>query len=167
MTTLDTIREKAGYNLWANQQLTEWLRKQDSALYVQPVTASFPSINKLMHHIMEAEKYYCSILMETEVEYEKEMATDKIFGELTQIDQKLLAWIDGQSSEDMETVISLKRSPFVETYSRASLLTHVFNHSTYHRGQLVALRHQLGIDAPPRTDYYRYLIALSIAEEKE
>lgn len=159
MTAFDLLRDKIAYNQWANQVLIEWLKQQPDALYEEEVSSSFPSINKLMHHIMEAEKYYLSILSQMQPEYEQHMTTKAIFEELTRIDQELISWQDAQSEEGMERIISLKRSPVVEKYTVATLITHVLNHSTYHRGQVIALRHQLGLSAAPRIDYYRYFIA--------
>ena len=158
MTVLDLIKEKVAYNQWANQKVIEWLQQQPTALYEKKVVSSFPNINKLMQHTMEAEKYYFSILRKREEQYEELMTTEKIFEELQTIDKDLLVWLSGQSSDAMAQTISLKRSPFVETYAVATLITHLVNHSTYHRGQLVALRHQLGMSDAPKVDYYRYFI---------
>jgi len=36
------------------------------------------------------------------------------------------------------------------------MLQHVFNHATYHRGQLVTMLRQLGQDKIPDTDFYTY-----------
>ena len=33
------------------------------------------------------------------------------------------------------------------------MLVHVFNHSTYHRGQLINMLRQLGIEKVPTTDF--------------
>ncbi|NRB49696.1 MAG: DinB family protein [Saprospiraceae bacterium] len=159
MTAFDLLSDKIAYNQWANQVLIDWLKQQPDALYEKEVMSSFSSINKLMHHIIEAEKYYLSILSQTPTEYEKHMTTQAIFEELKRIDQELVSWQDVQSEEDMERIISLKRSPFVEKYTVATLITHVVNHSTYHRGQVIALRHQLEMTKAPRIDYYRYFIA--------
>ena len=159
MNAFDLVKEKLGYNQWANLKLIEWLQQQPSDLFEKKVISSFPSINKIMHHIMEAEKYYFSILQGKTEEYEKVMATEKIIEELLKIDEGLLVWLSLQDEGFMDEVISLKRSPFVETYSVATLITHLVNHTTYHRGQLVALRRQLDISDVPKTDYYRYFIA--------
>ena len=161
MNAIDLIREKVAYNEWANRKVIEWLREHPEEVYEKEVISGFPSINKLIHHIMETEKYYFAILREETEEYEKRMPTEKIFEELLQIDKDLLAWLVLQPTDMMDKTISLKRSPFIETYSTATILTHLLNHSTYHRGQLVAFRHQLGMSIPPKTDYYRYFIALS------
>ena len=159
MNAINLIQEKLAYNQWANQSTVEWLQQQAPGLYEKQVISSFPTINKLMHHMMEAQKYYFSILREEEETYEEEMETKIVFEELAKIDRELISWLSRQPIDTLDKIISLKRSPFVETYTVATLLTHMVNHSTYHRGQLIALRHQLGMSEAPKVDYYRYFIA--------
>lgn len=161
MNAFDLIKEKTAYNEWANRIAVEWLQQHPIDVYKQEVKSSFPSINKLLHHLMEAEKYYFSILRGVEEEYEELMPTEKIIEELQRIDTELIDWLSQQSPDEMARTISLKRSPVLETYSVATLMTHLVNHSTYHRGQLIALRHQLALAEAPRLDYYRYIIARS------
>ncbi|MEL6257085.1 MAG: DinB family protein [Bacteroidota bacterium] len=158
MTALDLVKEKLAYNQWANHQMIEWLRQQKPEIYEKKVASSFPSINKLTQHIMEAEKYYFSILLEEKKEYQEEMSTEAVFEELLEIDDQMVKWLSQQAPEGMGKIIHLKRSPFLETYSTATILTHTVNHSTYHRGQLLALRQQLGMSAAPKLDYYRFFI---------
>ena len=159
MNAFDLIQEKVAYNQWANQRVIDWLQQQPADLFKKGVVSSFPTINKLMHHIMEAEKYYLSILREREEDYEKTMTTKKIFKELSKVDKELVEWVAAQAPEVMDKTISLKRSPFIETYSTATIIMHMVNHGTYHRGQLIAFRHQLEMSEAPRVDYYRYFIA--------
>ena len=161
MDAFDLIKEKLAYNQWANKVIMAWLQQHSPDLYVKEVVSSFPTINKLMHHIMETEKYYFSILEQREEQYAENMATEEIFEELVQIDEALLGWLSTQNSGAMDKTIFLKRSPFLETYSTATIITHLVNHSTYHRGQLVALRNQLKMSEAPKTDHYRFIISTS------
>ena len=112
--------------------------------------------------MMEAQTYYLSILKGTEGVYTEALPTEKIFIQLIEVDEQLLTWFLNQNSGLMDKMISLKRSPVVETYTVATLITHMLNHNTYHRGQIIAMRHQLDIPQPPKTDYYRYFIAMTI-----
>ncbi|MEI9934102.1 MAG: DinB family protein [Ferruginibacter sp.] len=52
---------------------------------------------------------------------------------------------------------TFKGDPF--TQPLYEVVFHVFNHSTYHRGQLVTILRQLGVEKIPSTDlivFYRY-----------
>lgn len=159
MDAFNLIKEKVSYNQWANLKIVDWLRQQPVGLYDKNVISSFSSIRKLMQHIMEAEKYYFAVLQAKSENYKDDLSSEQIFEELLRIDRALLEWLLSLPETDMGKTYSLKRSPFVETYSTATLITHLINHTTYHRGQLVSLRHQLGMSVPPKTDYYRYFIA--------
>lgn len=35
---------------------------------------------------------------------------------------------------------------------------HVYNHATYHRGQLITMGRQAGLSNPPRTDYIYFIL---------
>ncbi len=165
MHVYDLLQEKIQYNQWANSSMVDWLREQSADLYTQEVLSSFPSLNKVLHHMVDAETYYLSILTGQEAAYKDELSTDTLFTQLLSVDEQLLTWFLNQDSTSVDKEISLKRSPFVETYTVATLITHLINHSTYHRGQVVAMRHQLGIPAPPKLDYYRYFIALQLSKK--
>jgi uncharacterized damage-inducible protein DinB len=39
------------------------------------------------------------------------------------------------------------------------MLTHVFNHGTYHRGQLITMLRQAGVDKLPGTDFSLYCLS--------
>ena len=165
MHAYDLLQEKIQYNQWANSSMIEWLREQSADLYTQEVVSSFSSLNKVLHHMVDAETYYLSILTGQEASYEEELPTEAVFDLLQEVDKQLLTWFQDQEPNLVATEISLKRSPYVETYTVATLITHLINHSTYHRGQVVAMRHQLGIPTPPKLDYYRYFIALQLSKK--
>ena len=154
MKAYQLIEDKIRYNQWANMAMVDWLKEQSSFLLTKKVDSSFPSVNKAIHHIMEAETYYLSILSGVEGEYFNELPTEQIFNKLLDVDQLLIAWFLKQELDIVAKVISLKRSPYEEKYSVATIISHMVNHGTYHRGQVIAMRHQLGLLNPPKTDYY-------------
>jgi uncharacterized damage-inducible protein DinB len=63
-------------------------------------------------------------------------------------------WITGASERAIEHVFhyqNKKGSQFKQPIYQ--MVLHVFNHGTYHRGQLVNMLRQLGIDKIPQTDF--------------
>ena len=159
MDEVDLIKDMVGHNRWSNSLMVNWLKQHPSILFQTKVVSSFSSINKLLHHIMEAQKYYLSFLNQSKPLYSSEMGTDQIMDDLLLLDNQLLEWVDSNlDNEKAQMVIELKRSHMVERYTVATLIQHVVVHSNYHRGQLIALRHQLHMKEPPKMDYYRYRI---------
>ena len=158
MTAYQLIEEKIRYNQWANEKITDWLGSQGSELMYKMILSGFPSLNKALHHLMETEVYYFSLIKGVEANYYEILSTEEIFRQLSEVNRELVHWYSQREPEVVGKIISIKRSPIEERYTVASLITHLVNHSTYHRGQIVAMRHQLGITTPPKTDYYRMFI---------
>lgn len=154
MKAYELIENNILYNQWANGAIIKWLKEQPDYLIYEQLNSDLPSLNKLLHHMMEAETYYLSILSGVKAEYFDELSTDQVFIKLLEADQQLIFWFQKQSIEIVDKVISLKRSPHIEKYNVGTIITHMVNHSTHHRGQIITARHQLGISKPPKTDYY-------------
>ena len=166
MDAYQLIGEKLRYNQWANQALVGWLKEQPDHRMNEKVISGHPSLNKLLHHMMEAETYYLSILKGTDGEYFNQLPTEELFDKLLAVDLELLNWFQAQDPAICDKEIKLKRSPFEERYSHATILSHVINHNTFHRGQVIAARHQLGILKPPKTDYY-WMFAEELLQRKK
>lgn len=145
------------FNQWANLTIIEWLQTIESSKYEARVQSSFPTIKALMNHILSAEYYYASVLMQPELIIDIELSMDEIFQALVKIDQQLLEWVRHLSEEAFQNEIKLNRSSIEERYSVAELLTHLTNHSSYHRGQLLALRGQISLPPAPKIDFYRFI----------
>ena len=154
MEAYQLLKDKLEYNQWANTRMMDWLKTQQHYLLNEGVKSGFKNINKAIHHILEAQTYYFSILTEKEATYYSELPTLRIFELLSQLDEDLLNWYTDQDNASLDQVIAIKRSPYEEKYSLATILMHLCNHSTYHRGQIIDLRHQLDMVKPPKTDYY-------------
>ena len=67
-------------------------------------------------------------------------------------------WVQQASVNALDHVIQFhtnKRE--LVKINTSQLLLHVFNHSTYHRGQLITMLHQLGYPKVPSTDFFLWL----------
>jgi uncharacterized damage-inducible protein DinB len=76
---------------------------------------------------------------------------------LASVEAERAAFVSALADADLDRVISY-RTLAGQAFSDplGDLIRHVVNHSTYHRGQLVAQLRQLG-QTPPNTDLIRYL----------
>lgn len=63
------------------------------------------------------------------------------------LDNVISAWIETITEEDLGSVMRFKNLKGVENHrSFAAILLHFFNHQTHHRGQVIDLLFQAGID---------------------
>ena len=63
-------------------------------------------------------------------------------------------WVDGATETQLAHVFAYQNSK-KELFKQPvyEMLVHLFNHGTYHRGQIITLLRQLGVDKIPPTDF--------------
>lgn len=152
----------ANYNLWANTQLVEYFLNQPESLLEKEIENSFPSIKLTCLHIWDAEFIWLNRLRGDSSTF----FPSRFFeGNATQALKTVLT----QSKEFCDFLSNQKISfwgrdnHYRTTNGKAmcqlnwEIIHHVFNHSTYHRGQLVMMARQLDLENIPSTDYIFYL----------
>ncbi|HET9056967.1 MAG TPA: DinB family protein [Chitinophagaceae bacterium] len=154
----EVLQQYAAYNLWANQKLTEAILKLDEALYKQPVASSFPSLHATSLHMWDAEsvwwqrmKLYEKIAVPSE---NSSLSMQEVVNGLLQQNKLWEEWVGNATLPALEHVFAYqnsKREQFKQPVYQ--MVHHIFNHGTYHRGQLVTMMRTLGIDKIPQTDF--------------
>ncbi len=154
----ELLIQLAAYNVWANQQLgNSMLRLPEEKLVVE-LPSSFKSIFKTVLHMWDAESiWWQRIKLAERIIVPSEVFTGN-FQELmkNQLDQskQFEEWVDKASELALNHVFAYQNSK-KEQFKQPvyQVLIHVFNHGTYHRGQLVNLFRQLGVKEIPATDF--------------
>lgn len=152
------LRQLAAYNCWANQKILETILILPEEKQTQEIPSSFKSIMATVLHIWNAESIWWQRMKLFErimppAEHFNGTLQDAANG-LMQQDQLWLDWINNASEIALEHVMQYQNSK-KEQFKQPvyQVLIHVFNHSTYHRGQLVNMLRQLGMEKIPQTDY--------------
>src|ERR1700733_4280096 len=141
--------ELAEYNIWANKMVSSWIDKISDEQWKQPVINSFNSIYETVLHVAGSEK----IWFQRFSKYTNfELLTKTFNGSKTELikvwedtSQDLKNFIIGFDEKCITEILNFKNSIGIE-YSLAwyQMFGHVFNHSTYHRGQMVTMLRQVG-----------------------
>ena len=154
----ELLKQLATYNLWANQKLTELILSLPEEKQTAELSSSFPSLYKTILHMWDAESaWWQRMRLHERVLIPSEnfngSTRDNVNG-LLQQNQQWLDWINNASEAALEHVFQYYNSK-KESFKQPVYLvaTHVFNHGTYHRGQLVTMLRQLGIEKIPQTDF--------------
>jgi uncharacterized damage-inducible protein DinB len=155
--------ELADYNIWANNKVINWLNQISEEQYNQQITSSFTTIKDTCIHIAGAEKVW---LERWQMILDRMFLADDFKGtkdELIAIWQKastdIKEFIASKPESEFENKLSFKRlngDLFLMEFSKT--FAHIFNHSTFHRGQLVTMFRQAGFTNVESTDllsYYR------------
>jgi uncharacterized damage-inducible protein DinB len=153
----ELLQQYAAYNIWANKILLGRISKLPEEKIMQQIASSFPSLYKTTAHLWFAEDIWWQRmkLVENIV-----VAADNFTGNFAQLcnqlakqSQQWAAWVNAASDNQLNHVFAYVRSKEQYKMKVHDMLLHLFNHATFHRGQLVTLLRQLGEDKIPATDY--------------
>jgi uncharacterized damage-inducible protein DinB len=154
----DILTEFADFNHWANQRITASIVKLPEQMHLQKVDSSFPSLHATVLHMWDAESAWWHRVKQQERQIVPGKTNQPQMKEVVEglLLQSAL-WVEFVSETSpaiLETQISY-RSFRGDAYTQPlyQILLHVFNHSTYHRGQLVTMMRNLGITEVPATDF--------------
>ncbi len=150
------------YNHWANQRLAALFESLDEARARQPIVSSFPSVHATVLHIWDAEKIWLERLNGRSPRAFPSASFQGSFAEALEgwVKQSadLAGFIAGQPDAFFEREIEFHNLAGIPGRLAAwQMIQHCFNHSTYHRGQLVTMARQCRLERIPATDFVEYL----------
>jgi uncharacterized damage-inducible protein DinB len=157
------FEQYSAYNVWANHRIIFTLEQLEENQWYHQVPSSFDSLYKTVLHVWDAESIWlqrmrlheqlvipsksfdpsfkdaCNGWMHQSMQWEAFIKSDQFTDEV--LDSKLI-------------YKNLKGEEFYQPVSE--VIQHVFNHSTYHRGQLITMLHALKVEKLPATDFILY-----------
>lgn len=140
----NTLLKLAAYNQWANAKIIDLLKAETPQLIEKEIASSFNSINKTLMHIADAEYiWHCRLnnLPFTNVPGK----SGKTIDVLKETNKQLLDFVSAKDESYFShntTYKTLKGEPF--TNNNFAILLHVFNHGTFHRGQVISMMRNAG-----------------------
>ncbi len=154
----ELLKQLAAYHIWANQKLMDVLLSLPEEKQKQELPSSFKSLFATVLHMLDAESIWWQRMKLNEritrpSENFKGTMKD-VSLELLQQNNQWQDWINNASDMALEHVFqyyNLKKESFKQPVYQ--MLLHVFHHGTYHRGQLVNMLRQLGVEKIPQTDF--------------
>ncbi len=152
----EDFRTLFAYSQWANGRLIGAAQQVDPEDFARDLGASFKSLKGTLLHILGGEWKW---LQFWRGEASTNLFAPEEFPDASAIDTRRLVlereqrvFTDTLTDELLERRYSVKD----RDYSLGQTMQHLFNHSTYHRGQVALLLRQLG-HIPPATDYRVFL----------
>ena len=146
------IHQYAAYDLWANTRIVERLLRESDNVLDRHVKSSFPSLRLSIAHIRDSSNaWYARVFEAPQLEFEK--GIDALLKMSVAMNDKVQVLDDDQLLQTVKYANS-KGEKF--TQPRWQLLTHCFNHASYHRGQVITIMRQLDLTDIPNTDLVGY-----------
>ncbi len=155
----DLLVKYAGYNLWANERIANVLRGLDTSILYKEIPSSFNSVRKTVFHIWDAEYIWLqrmhgqSLTDWPSKQYGAETPINK-FLETSQAFKKFVEQLAEADFTGDCVYNNLKGAEYRNP--RNEVFQHIFNHSTFHRGQIVTMLRNFGVTELPATDFIYY-----------
>ncbi len=158
----DLLNSYAAYNFWANETIITCIESncKDEQLD-QTIISSFDSIRKTVYHLWDAEEIWHKRWIGEKIDGwpSKNFTGDFLQCKhlLLENSDKLKEYVQSRTPEQLKEVFQFRLMNGNEgesTYWQS--FHHIFNHSTYHRGQLVTMIRQVGVTKVPSTDYITF-----------
>lgn len=152
----------ADYNIWANNIVHSWFDKISDEQWGQTIVSSFTSLSATALHTAAAETIWLDRLNR---EAEPRWLTNIIKGGKKEVQEAwkdstagLKSFVENFDETKLPEIVSFKRTTGdTRELKFWQIFAHVFNHSTYHRGQIVTMLRQVGFRDVKSTDLSTFL----------
>jgi uncharacterized damage-inducible protein DinB len=156
----ELLQQYAAYNVWANTILLQRVSELPEEKIMRKITSSFPSLYKTVAHMWFAEEAWWQrvTVVENAVLQSKNFTGNfnELCSQLAKQSQQWKSWVLSADDNKLNHLFNYTRNNEPQQMKVHDMLLHLFNHATYHRGQLVTLLRQLGEDNIPSSDFSAY-----------
>ena len=152
------LTQFSAYHLWANQLIVDCIKPLPQEQKIKEIESSFNSLTKTLLHMWDAESIWWQRM---KLQEQIVRPSDGFAGSFDELAAALMAqsklwndWVQAAQKHmlDHEFIYyNSKKEKFKQSVYQ--VLLHLFNHGTYHRGQLVTMLRQLGVTDIPATDF--------------
>ncbi len=151
------------FNSWANKKISNFIVANfiDDQLD-REIVSSFPSVKQTIYHIWDAELIWLERMRGVSLkDFPSKTfkgSTEEGLLKFMENTNALLEFVSKSSEEFFEGRIFFTATSGKDyTEEISAILTHVINHSSFHRGQLIMMLRQLGFSQGiPETDFIEY-----------
>ncbi len=167
-----SLTDHLGYTIWATTKLSQILEKADESLLRKETHSSFPSIEKTILHIWDAEIAWFKRLHGISITEwpSKSFKGDKneLLAGWLQSGVEFKAYIVAQGPDYLQQRIDYKNTAgkdFSNTVEE--IIYHVVNHGTFHRGQIVTMLRANGWTEKPENEVLTSTDLITYLRERE
>ena len=158
--TADEARTHIRYSGWASRRLLDAAEALTEEQRTKSMGVSHGSVQETLGHIHAADRIWYKRTVEPELIMPTvpEMSSlEAITLDWPNLQSKWEKWSESLSDQDLQRVVVYRLLNGTPMETPAShIVLHLVNHATLHRGQVVGMLRQLGIQ-PPVTDLIFYL----------
>jgi uncharacterized damage-inducible protein DinB len=160
MSDIAYFRMLASYNRWANRRLYDAVARLTPDAYFKPRPAFFKSIHGGLNHLVVTDRIWLGRIVG---KLDEKPLNAILYDDLASLraareaeDERLIGIVNGIDAGRLESTLSYANSTGkVFQTPMKTVLGHMFNHETHHRGQVHDLLSQTDVP-PPSLDLIAY-----------
>ena len=142
------------YNKWANARMLDAASRLTAEQFTADLKSSHRSVRDTLAHTLAAEWVWLQRWKGTSpkalLSAEEFPTVESLRDRWKQVENEYTEFIGGLGADSLDRVISYTNTRDERwEYPLASMIQHVMNHSTYHRGQVTTMLRQLGAQVTP------------------
>ncbi len=161
--TANEARTLIRYSGWASRKVLDAALQLPLEELERPNAVSHGSIAGTIAHIYLADRVWQERITQANLPLVWDASLAEAAAAWPGIQQAWETWADALSDADLNRVVPYKSiAGNIGQNTASEIVTHVVNHATLHRGQVVGMLRQLGVK-PPATDFIFYLRELDAA----
>jgi uncharacterized damage-inducible protein DinB len=146
------IRDLLAYNDAENHAFFKAFSKLSWREFVKNREASYHSIRNIFIHTLHATDYWLDFLQNDNQRSKKEFEEFKTLKEIgvymRHVEKRMHDYLETLSPENLKKKYEVGPKGKTETKTAEDILVHVFEEEVHHRGELIALFWQIGIEPP-------------------
>ena len=150
---VDDVRELFDYNAWANRRIFDALVQLPAEQYTRDLKSSFASVHGTLCHIVWAEQLWLHRWLGKPAPGTPQgrdlagLAEARARWET--IEAERTAFLSGFAEPRLRDSVTIQpTSGGAYSHTFRQMFLHTVDHSSYHRGQIVALLRQMGVKPP-------------------
>lgn len=142
------------YNQWANARMLDVASKLSPEQFTTDLQSSHRSVRDTLAHTLAAEWIWLERWKGTSPKALLAAAdfptVESLRVRWTQLEDDYTEFFNGLTDESLGSVIAYRNTKGERwEYPLGSMIQHLMNHSTYHRGQVTTMLRQLGAEVTP------------------
>lgn len=156
------LADLARHHEWANKVLFKKLSTLPAEFLNQDMESSFRGINPTLFHLLTAETiWWQRIQLRENIVKPEDTITAQFNIMSTEILKNCANWINlvEESNENklQHVFLYYNSKRILNKQPLYQVLLHLFNHQTYHHGQIITMLRQLKVDKLPATDFIQFI----------
>ena len=154
---IKSINTLTAYNLWANKKIAHWLLSNEPEKLIAICKSSFSTVERTVNHMWDAQNFYLSILRQIPFDKNWDGTSKSAISGLVEQSKDFMEYTARLDIIELTEVRTVETKTLSGTFDQYQLIQHCMNHSTFHRGQIITMGHQLELTKAPSTDLFNYL----------